>query len=192
MSKSERSAILIDGESTVEVDVTASQLTILYAKLGQTPNWTEDPYNIRDIPRSVSKGCIVAYIGKGGRPRRWPKNFDKKFVQKNGFHPREQFTLKEVLDAIEAAHPPLKLLVPNELDWATLQYEEAECFGKAMKTMLIDLGIGCLPVHDCLIVPASKKLEAENAIEEAYLHRLVVSPLQTVSPAGAKLCQNSG
>ena len=73
MPEAERLAqITIDGEAVAEVDVKASQLSIMHGLLG-LPLPDGDPYEFPDVPRSVVKSWILATIGKGSPVTRWAR-----------------------------------------------------------------------------------------------------------------------
>lgn len=48
-----------------------------------------------------------------------------------------------------------------------LMLEESTIIMKAMN-YLLDMGVGCLSLHDCLIVPEQNVEDAKNAFFEAY------------------------
>ncbi len=176
MPKEERRAILIDGEPTCEIDVSASQLSILYALQDKTLTYDRDPYQIAGIPREVTKRIVVASIGRGKFPSRWPRSFDEKFVAKHGYHPRDRYKLKDVVKKVSRRHPVLHCLEPNQLDWADLQYEEAECFLLVMQRLFERFGVPSLPVHDSLIVPQRDQSVAIAVLQEVYNERFGFVP----------------
>ncbi|WP_281992313.1 hypothetical protein [Sulfitobacter geojensis] len=178
--KEERASITIDGEKTLEIDVSASQLFILYALCGQKLNYDLPPYNISGYPRLLTKGIIVAAIGKGDMPSRWPRKLNEDFLENHGELPSKSFILKDIVNAIYSRHPVLRKLKENELDWANLQYEEAECFVTAMQK-LGDENIPALPVYDSLIVKESDLEIAYSAIEQSYIERFGHKPNVTIS-----------
>ncbi|MCG7520555.1 hypothetical protein [Ruegeria sp. Ofav3-42] len=176
MPKENRRAILIDGEPTCEIDVSSSQLSILYAIKGETLAYDPDPYQIDWIPREVTKQIIVASIGRGKPPSRWPRSFNEDFIAKHGYHPRDRYKLKDVVSSILARHPILFNLEPEKLDWAVLQYEEAECFLTAMQKLYDLYEIPSLPVHDSLIVRQRDHELALTVLKDAYRERLGFIP----------------
>ncbi len=176
MPKETRRAILIDGEPTCEIDVSSSQLSILYAIEGETLAYDPDPYQIEGIPREVTKQIIVASIGRGKPPSRWPRSFNEDFIAKHGYHPRDWYKLKDVVSSVLARHPVLSSLEPEKLDWAVLQYEEAECFLTAMQRLYELYDIPSLPVHDSLIVRQRDHELALTVLKDAYGVRLGFIP----------------
>ena len=176
MPKESRRDILIDGEPTCEIDVSSSQLSILYAIQGETLAYDPDPYQIDGIPREVIKQIIVASIGRGKPPSRWPRSFNEDFIAEHGYHPRDRYKLKDVVSSVLARHPVLSSLEPERLDWAVLQFEEAECFLAAMKCLYELYDIPSLPVHDSLIVTQRNHELALTVLKDAYKERLGFIP----------------
>ncbi len=176
MPKEVRKAILIDGEPTCEIDVSSSQLSILYAIQGETLAYDPDPYQIDGISREVTKRIIVASIGRGKPPSRWPRSFNDDFISEHGYHPRDRYKLKDVVSLILARHPVLSSLEPEKLDWAILQFEEAECFLKAMQCLYELQDIPSLPVHDSLIVKQRDHELASTVLKDEYKERLGFIP----------------
>lgn len=180
MPKEERALILIDGAETSEIDVRASHLSILYALSGALLANNRDPYWVEDYPRPIIKKLIVATIGGGKMPTKWPKGFNEEFATEHGYQPRNRFKLKDVVEAINAKHPVLDNLEKGKLDWANLQFEEAECFMSAMMELHENHGIASLPVHDSLIVRKMDIGPAKSALATAYETRLGFQPVLKV------------
>ncbi|EAP77848.1 hypothetical protein ISM_06125 [Roseovarius nubinhibens ISM] len=182
MPKEERKHITIDGEATTEIDVSASHLFILYAIHGERLDYVSDPYNVAEYPRDVVKQIIVTMIGAGKPPQRWPKGFTKRYKQQHGHLPIKDYKLKDVREAVLRKHPLLKKLKTGKLDWANLQFEEAECFLAAMLSLHEAKSIPSLPVHDSLIVRQSDVHIAKEILEKSYKDRLGFAPKVTISP----------
>lgn len=182
MSKERRALILIDGEETVEVDVRASYLTILYGRCGKVMNNNYDPYTVTGYPRDIVKKVVVAAIGSGKMPKKWPKGFntEHKREQEDGCQPKDRYKLKDIVQSLLDHHPVLTCLESDRLDWANLQYEEAECFLAAMLELHEEHGIPSLPVHDSLIVRRRDIGLAIKALAGAYEARLGVQPVMSI------------
>ncbi|WP_170363913.1 MULTISPECIES: hypothetical protein [Ruegeria] len=176
MPKAQRARIRIDGEETTEIDVRASHLSILYSILGKSPDRTADPYSIEGIHREVVKKVIVTAIGSGKLPSRWPKGFKEEFEVQHGWAPQKRHKMKDITEAISKKHPVLLKLKKGELDWANLQFEEAECFFTAMMRMHNEDQVPSLPVHDSLIVRMRDAGYAANCLRDAYEKRLGFRP----------------
>ncbi|TGD42241.1 hypothetical protein EEB11_14840 [Pseudotabrizicola sediminis] len=177
-----RSRIRCGGEPTVELDVRASHMFILYAL---HPNFnvpSGDPYFVEGIERNVVKGLVTAVFGIGGFPKTWPKGFNRK-NELGDKGPVGKVKLSRVLDLICSKHPVLHKVKVGVMDWGRLQYEESECFVEAS----LDLGrnhkIAALPVHDSLIVAVSHTEATRTAMLAAYQGRFGRTPEIKVSKA---------
>ena len=74
-TKAARRAMGINGESIVEVDLKASQLTAFLAITDPDRlNDRDDPYVLDGVPRQVLKAFIVQTFGSGTTGRRWAEN----------------------------------------------------------------------------------------------------------------------
>lgn len=177
--KAERRKILIDGQQTHEIDVRASHLSILYA-LSEQPMPSGDPYDSPGYPREIVKQVIVAAIGSGKLPVRWPKGFNEAYKKEYGHLPSADYKLKDVVTAVVKKHPVLKKLKKDRLDWANLQFEESECFLITMLELHQVHGVPSLPVHDSLIVRSSDVFLAHDVLQKAYKSRLGFSPTITI------------
>jgi hypothetical protein len=167
--------IRIGGQSVVEVDLSASQLRLLYA-LRDTPlpaGMEDRPYDLpgcSDGERAAVKRVVAQALGKGkGRSRRWGTDAVKGYAREtSGRALNEDFIFVTYQDITLAAHPILETLgssgVPDALQ---LQYVESEIIRRAMAD-LRSQGIGSLPVHDSLIVPDDRTAETERALKDAF------------------------
>lgn len=176
-SKDDRNLILIDGQPTCEIDVRASHLSILYAMTGGRLSFETDPYDVGGYPREIVKQVIVTAIGAGKLPLKWPREFAKAYERDHGYKPNGRFKLKDIVSAVLGRHSVLDSLKQGQLDWANLQYEEAECFLAAMLDLHENYGIPSLPVHDSLIIRYSDTPSACEALFRAYKDRLGFQPV---------------
>ena len=163
-----RQKTLIDGKQTAEVDVHASSLTLLsndYYHGFQLPD-SSDYYQhgpLAQYDRDLIKVLVQSAInGVSLIQSKWPKSIIdepklRKAVSKSDW--------KEVSSALLQVYPVLNGLPKKTgLD---LMLVESDIILKAMN-FLLDKGIGCLSIHDCLIVPMSNVGEAQDAFNEAY------------------------
>ncbi|VDS09131.1 hypothetical protein PARHAE_02320 [Paracoccus haematequi] len=163
MRRESRPNIRIDGQEAVELDLKASQLTILYG-ITKTPMPDGDPYDIVGLPRSVVKAIVTAMIGLGHTNiKRWPSESKKRLMgELGGEQPMTSKTFGKVYPITATAakvlkrHPVLYHLSPEKLDWADLQFIESE----VLISTILELGekydIPALPIHDSIIVPKSE------------------------------------
>ncbi|WP_374550274.1 hypothetical protein [Sphingobium yanoikuyae] len=167
--------IKIGGNPVVEVDMSASQLRLLYA-LQDTPlpvGLGEKPYALpghSEEERGAVKLVVAQALGKGkGRSKAWGKVAEKGYRRRTGGRSLAQdFDFARYQEATLQAHPILETLgepdVPASLQ---LQFVESEVIRRAMAD-LREQGIGSLPVHDSLIVPVDCQEKAERALKDAF------------------------
>jgi hypothetical protein len=177
MSSEERAKITRQGMPTVEIDVQASHLFILYALNNQKLHIDQDPYRIPGVERSVVKGLFAAITGAGKLPERWPQKLSKSYKKENGRTLAKTYRFGKVLGDLLELHPVLRTIKKGKLDWARLQYEESECFLWAMRTLWDPFKVGALPVHDSLIVLKEDEKIAKDYLGIAYENQFGYRPL---------------
>ncbi|MCI0752748.1 hypothetical protein [Teichococcus vastitatis] len=166
-SQADRLQIQINEESVVEVDISASHLTLLHGMMG-LPAPEGDAYLIESFPRDVAKAWINATIGKGSPVKRWAKR------AREQFGPNTSWSAKKVGAAVLARYPflaaPDNVICSNDslqerrkLLPLRLMAIEASIMTQAMLDLAAQ-GVLALPMHDGLIVPASAKQAAQAAI----------------------------
>lgn len=166
-----RGAITIGGFRTGEADIRASHLSFIYAMKGLpfAPG-AADPYALAGLPRDLAKLWVAQAIGSDkATAQRWSPKAKQRYDDiAPGRKLASDYPISMVREAVLNVHPVLGGLgcpdVPSFLD---LQFHESEVLRDAM-ARLRRKGIGSLPVHDSLIVPAGKLGQASDAMKEAY------------------------
>jgi len=170
-----RQMTLIDGQPTIEVDVHASSLTLLsndYYLGFELPD-TGDLYQYgplanldRELAKLVTQVIIngVAYDRSG-----WPPSLKEEKAELIG----DQKWADYVKPLIET-YPSLTKL--REHMGLHLMLTEADLIIHAMN-YLLDKGIGCLSLHDCLIVPIEHAQDAADAFYDAYRKHNMQRPI---------------
>ena len=166
-----RQKTLINGKPTVAVDVHASGLRLLaedYYSGFSLPE-TEDLYThgkLSGLKRDLTKTIVQAVINGVSLDRQsWPKSFndDKKTAELMAGEDWNTYA-----KAISEEYPALSEVRKNMgLD---LMLEESDIIIGAMNNLL-DKGIGCLSIHDCLIVPQQNVEDAKEAFYLMYKHK---------------------
>lgn len=170
--KHERAAIRMTGEAVAEIDVRAAQFSLLCALARRPLPLDDGPYDVPGIPRERVKRWIVATLGKGSPVVRAPRGTAREW---------RTYRAPAVAEAVMEKHPILKRpwrFVPKELVEAhgdprrVLPYWltgiEATAMTTAMRTLREREGVLSLPVHDSLIVPASRAAVAAAVIVESF------------------------
>lgn len=176
MSPEERKQITWRGEPTVELDVRASHLGILYALCGKVMPVEHDPYLLPPYDRDLVKGLFTIITGKGGKPDRWAKELGDAYFAAHGRRPGSLYKVGDVVEALFKKHPVLGRIKYGALDWATLQFEESECFVQCLLELGREHGVTGLPIHDSLIVAQRHQEIAERCLKEAYRRRFNYIP----------------
>lgn len=166
----------INGQPAVELDLKASQPTILYGVTG-TPMPEGDPYAIEGLPRAVVKGVVTAMIGLGhSNVRQWPTATKAKLLAELGnrqepMNPKtfvKLYPAKAMAGRVLKHHPVLHHLSPDKLGWADLQYLESEVLIAAILELGEEYDIPALSVHDSLIVPQDAVEIAQGCLSRAF------------------------
>lgn len=173
MNAAERLHIQIDGLSVAEVDVRASQLSILAAFAGMAELADGDPYAFPGAPwwglpnaRDVVKGVAVAALGAGKLPARWPMGMRDKLAIPDGLE------VADIAAALKARYPflaraPDVLGVPRNLVGLRLQALEAAALSMALGCAWA-ADVPAVPVHDSVLVPSAAARLAAGWLQEAY------------------------
>jgi hypothetical protein len=166
-----RQKTLIDGKPTIEVDVHASSLRLFSEdyNLGFELPDTEDLYSygrLSGLTREITKKVIQASLnGASLDGWRWPKSFTDNENDAQLIEGQDWLTYAK---AIAETYPSLKRADRDTgLD---LMMIESDIIISAMNHVL-NKGIGCLSIHDCLIVPEESTHVAIDAFNDAYQHK---------------------
>ncbi|MDC1223757.1 hypothetical protein N8Z91_02595 [Ascidiaceihabitans sp.] len=171
-SKSNREQLTIDGSLTAEVDVHASTLQILagHSETKFTLPNVDDLYQagrLQNLNREVIK-ALVQVVLNSRKPllerKYWPKSVMED-EEKKALIEDEGIPWSTYRDALAHTYPALTKL-PDDFGMSLLRVE-SDIIVQAM-LRLLEAGIGCLSVHDCLIVPQNKVAQAEKAFVDAY------------------------
>lgn len=181
LKSGERENIVIDGEETVELDVSASHLTIYLSKVGKLVRASGDLYNVLGFSRTCIKQVVLAAFGNGKMPTRWSRGSKEAIAEADGLAKNVVPKVRLVVDALIDKYPSLKRIEDSGFDWSRLQFLEAEAFLSVMLKLMDDHQVPSLPVHDSLIVPISKARLARDLLEQGYTHQIGVHPLIKIS-----------
>jgi len=165
LPKEARSCMTINGEAVAEIDIEACFLSILCGLLKrQLPN--QDMYAIEGIPRQVVKSWMTISLTNGKLATRWPPSALQALKEKL---PASQIpTAGQVKDAVLGCYPWLERLSDEGIGWSQLQHIESKIMLQTEKD-LIAKKIPAYPVHDSVIVPASKAKEAIGILSYWFL-----------------------
>lgn len=177
MSGNERKALQIDGEPVIEVDLNASQLTLLSILTSQPmrcgDTW-HDAYQVVveqlsegsavKLARDKVKQVIVELIGTGNPNKANPAE-DKNSPFDNSKSSTEEF--KRIRDIASDMYPALHRLNKKLRSSAELSFHEANIITKTM-LRLKAIGVPSYSMHDGLIVKQSDEDVTVNTIRDVY------------------------
>ena len=164
--------LTIDGSSIAEVDVHASALQIL-AGHSETKFTLPDVSDLcqagqlQNLNREVIKTLVQVALNSSKSllaREYWPKSITddeekKALIEGDGIH------WTTYRNALAHTYPALTKL-PNDFGMRLFRVE-SEIIVQAM-LKLLEVEIGCLSVHDYLVVPYDKVDEAKKAFADAY------------------------
>jgi hypothetical protein len=182
LKQEDRLKMLLNGEPVVEIDISASYLTILYAKAGRCLDLSSDPYEIEGLPRSMVKSWVTMTLGHTRFHSRWPTEVAKGF-RKKGLEMGGQFTATKVGEQVIAKHPILADWPDRKLTCFDLMYLESKAVVRTMLELKRSHNIPCLSVHDSIIVPASASKLAQETLGYFYFEVAGVEPAMVVKQA---------
>lgn len=184
-SEASRQQLKIDNEATVEIDISASYLTIFHSLAGEPlslPTGT-DPYTRIHSDRSLAKDWMKISFGKGQLLERWPPRYSKEYREKNGKGPGDVVKASQMAEEALQAFPSLSRLEAVGLTWADLMFVESEVIIGTMRQLQLMDGVPSYPVFDSLIVPVSQVEVSALRLIENFCHAVGVVPLiKTDSP----------
>jgi hypothetical protein len=185
LQKVQRLGVTIDSEQTCELDIQACQLTLIYGITDTPMDQTRDPYDIPGLSRVVVKKLVNMAIGKGDQPTQWPKGFRRELVDDGEAPLPAKMTCKVAWLMVLKVHPILAELKSRRLDWARLQYSESRVLMATLVELMDAHEIVALPVHDCIIVTASKKDLGMEVFKRHFKQVCGLTPVITVKEAVA-------
>lgn len=147
--------LTMNGEPVVELDYGQMSVRIAYGMVGGTPTFT-DAYQIAGFERHRAgiKRVLNSMLFATKRLARMPKGVRKELEQRH--------TIGGVMSAIEAAHEPIRSLFFNGVGHRT-QRVESDILVEVLLALRDD-GTPALPIHDAILVPASRADAAERAM----------------------------
>ena len=174
--KEVRSAITINGERVVELDITASHLTILHAMRGVPLDLSSDPYDISELPRDVVKTWVTMTLGHDKLHIKWPSGAKDRLESGLVHNLGKSYPIKDVSRLIIDRYALFGDWHNSTVRWPDFQFLESEAVVGAMAALAFEHDVPCLPVHDSIIVPASQAPLAERVLRAAFKASVGVQP----------------
>lgn len=172
----ERATMTINGEAVVEIDISASHLTIFHALQGLSI--AGDAYDVPGVERPIVKAFVTMTLGKGAFHRRWPDEHKEQYAaDKPGRDLQKDFPIGKTRAKIIAHIPALADITASRLNWADLQYIESKAIIDTVHELATAHGIPALPVHDSIIAPASKREIAAKVLADMFEKHVGIRPM---------------
>ena len=171
----------IDGEVCCEIDIVSSIPSVLFGLYVSKNKLTDtecfDYYRavvdvLPELTREAVKAIFTSSLGNGGLTQ---KHHPKALKDD---HPHVASTLpwQDIKTAMMTGMPQIGMLKKRHMDWAYLNYREAEVLRVTME-QLLEQGIGVLPIHDSIIVPLKHREQAEQMYRQVFYDQLGVWPM---------------
>jgi len=197
LSEGTRLGMRIDGEGVVEIDISSSYLTIFYAWCDQQIDTDADAYagilGPTELDRQVAKFWINASFGNGNLLTRWAKVVGefRERLKKKGIPPEafdtKAYPMSLIKERALQRHPLLERwggeIRGRVRGWADLMFVESKVIIATMQELMAK-GVPSLPVHDSLIVQASKEALAADTLSNQFLAHTGFVPKLSVSRPG--------
>jgi hypothetical protein len=171
-----RAKLRINGESTIELDIRGSHLTILHSKLDLILDQTKDPYQVTGLPRDIVKAWITMTLGYDKFHSRWPIEKKSDF-EKKGINIDEEYPLKEVKSIIFNHYPMMAKWPDYSIDCFDLMYFESVAIMNTMLDLKRTYSIPSLSVHDSLIVRKKDQSVTRESLKKHYLQACGAEPV---------------
>ncbi|MGO4832212.1 hypothetical protein AB4144_07940, partial [Rhizobiaceae sp. 2RAB30] len=159
LPKDQRHLLQIEGEEVADLDFTGMFSQLAYLEAGLTlPN--SDPYEgIGGLPRAAAKLALSALLCRTGPMLRLPSEL-RQLLGKN-------WNAERLGASITVRHPGIAHLFGTSIG-LRLMFTESRIL-VATLLRLIDQGVPALPMHDGLMVPASKEAAARTAMARSSM-----------------------
>jgi len=159
LPKTERHLLRVEGEQVADLDFTGMFVQLAYLEAGLAlPN--SDPYvGVEGLPRTAMKLGISALLCRSGAMRRLPTEISDIVGSK--------WNARRFSAALAERHPSIAHLFGKGLGLRLMKIE-----GDILLVALQELfaqGVPALPMHDGIMVPASKSEAARRAMARASM-----------------------
>jgi hypothetical protein len=171
----ERLEMTIGTEPVVEIDISASYLTLLHGLQGLPFAPESDAYSVGGFDRVIIKAWLTATLGHNKHFEQWPDESVRR-LQKAGIQdPEGTAPIKMVRAAMESRYPVLKEWPEQRLTWADLMFAEAKAIIAAM-TELMSESIPSLCVHDSVLVRQRDEERTKDILSARYKEVCGINP----------------
>lgn len=175
----------LDDEPVAEIDIRASYLTLLHG-LRRIPfdPMTRDPYKIGHLPRAVVKAWVTMTIGHSKFHNSWPRRTAAELREtgEESFDTRK-YPVKQIAPLILDRLPVLRDWPEQPLTGFDLMYRESVAVIGTMLELMRQHEVPSLSVHDSIIVPANRVMDAAAILSRCYKEAAGISPYLQINIA---------
>lgn len=183
--KASRLAMTVNESPVVEIDISASYLTMYAHWMGVDFPHGVDPYEIEGLERPYVKAWVTATLGHDRFHTRWPQEASK-MVREAGLMTGGNHTMTKVGEKVLEALPFLRDWPETPVRWSDLMYTESQAVFGTLVQLNLSYGIPAMAVHDSIIVPEEKAETAMAILMDHYLVQAGVLPrLKVNHPDGS-------
>lgn len=183
MKPEERATTLINGESTVEIDIGASHVRCFYGLSGQPLDPAVDPYSMAAFPREVVKDFVTMTLGHHKFQRAWSPRKKEEYAER-GIDLQKSYPITKVRKAVLDHLSLLKGWEQSPMRWDDLQYVESRVIIECMEILAFVHDVPALPVHDSIIIPAGHKALAMDVLSRCFEKHTGAVPMLKVKGVG--------
>lgn len=178
LEREERARIRINGQETVEVDISACFLTLLHFILGKSFSNNVDLYDFPPYPRDIVKSWVNLTIGNSDYHKSWPdETVDLLEKKKNIPDVTERFPINLVRDNVLKNLPIVKEWVESRYIWADLFYIESTIVADTIHFLAYKHGITALPIHDAIRVTVADAAIAKGVLSDIFFKSTNIRPI---------------
>ncbi|RZF63827.1 hypothetical protein EWE75_14445 [Sphingomonas populi] len=178
-AKDVRSGITFNRMPTVEIDITASHLTILHGLMGVQLPAGDDPYAATGLPREIAKAWVAMTLGHDDYHANWTPKVSGRLKGNellNGKSLQKAFPIAKVQELVLRKLPVLQGWDGNPIKWADLQFIESEIILATMLKLMKFCNAPSLPVHDSLIIPKDNTEMGTAFLKYCFKKKVGVDP----------------
>ncbi len=177
IARDKRSSITINGQPTVEVDISTCFLTLLHYFLNKPFSNVSDPYAGPSHHRAIVKAWVNLTIGYSDYHSRWPKKILKKLAKKGHFDVPKRFPIQSIKDEILTYIPIVREWVDSEYTWADLFMLESQIMIDAVICLIKDHDVPAMLLHDAIRIPDVKAALVKGVIQDSFLKHTGIIPI---------------
>jgi len=169
LSKEKRKLIKINGEDTVELDFSGIHLNLAYLMCGLQLS-SEDPYSFVNYATREQIKIMSLIMINSKNETSAKRAFAAKYAESTKIKYEYAYAYalaKRLIIDFKKYHAPIEKLFCSDTG-VRLQYHDSQIMADILKYSILQGGFVALPVHDSIIIAASKKEKALEIMLACY------------------------